>query len=232
MIRHIIVFCFFSGWMGTAYAQQTQMSTPDTTGRKSRIDKAFQKKVDSIKSNPIVPKAKERIYHPDTNHSPHKAVMHALMIPGWGQIYNHQILKIPIIYTLLGGAVGIYINNQNFYSIHLAIAHDLEQGVSPKPGAKEYNLYYQYQSYGVSTQAIDDAVTGAKRDKELCIFAFVGFWGIQMIDAYVYAKFQHSYTMDSNLSFHVSPTIMNSPVYASNIAGNFIPGLKLTFDLR
>jgi hypothetical protein len=218
--------------MGIARAQQTQMSTPDTTGRKSKIDKAFQKKVDSIKNNPIVPKSKERIYHPDTNHSPHKAVIRSLMVPGWGQVYNHKIWKVPIIYGLLGGAVGLYINNQNFYSIHLAIAQDLERGIAPAPGAKEYSLYYQYQSNGVSTQAIDDAVTAAKRDKELCIFAFVGFWGIQMIDAYIDAKFQHSYSMDSNLSFRVSPTVINSPAYAANIGGSFIPGLKVTFALK
>ena len=234
MIKYVLVFCFFIGWLSTAYAQQQQITTPDTTGKKSKVDKAFQKKVDSIKNNPVVPKPKERIYNPDSNHSPHKALMHSLMIPGWGQAYNHQYWKIPIIYGGLALLGSIYVFNHNNYTLYLKIAKDRENGVAPKPGDQEYDLYNEYQTYNVSSDAINDAVVGYKRYEEIGVFTFVAGWGIQVIDAYIEAKFQHSYSMDSNLSFNIRPTVITapSPVLASGVTGGYIPGIKLTFALR
>jgi Family of unknown function (DUF5683) len=204
----------------------------DSLGTKSKTDKKLQDKLDSAKANPIVPKIKEKIYHPDSNHSPHKAVMHSLMIPGWGQIYNHQVWKVPVIYAGLGLLAWVYVFNQQNYAINLKVAQDREKGIAPAPSAKEYNLYYQYQQYNISTQAIDDAVTGYKRNEEIGIFSFVGGWGIQMIDAYIDAKFQHTYSMDNNLSLKISPTLMNQQAFTANFNGSYIPGIKLTFALR
>lgn len=230
MIKYITVFFFLVGWLNLASAQQ--MSTPDTTGKKSKTDRVLQKKMDSVKNNPIVPKAKERIYHPDSNHSPHKAVMHSLIIPGWGQIYNHQYWKVPAIYGGLALLGSIYIFNHNNYTVNLKVAQDRERGISPAPGASEYELYQEYASYNVSSDAINNAVIGYKRGEEVGIFLFVAGWGIQVLDAYIQAKFQHSYSMDSNLSFNVRPTLITAPMYASNVTGNYIPGIKLTFTLR
>ncbi len=38
-----------------------------------------------------------------TAHSPRRALRQALMVPGWGQIYNRQYLKLPFVYAALGG---------------------------------------------------------------------------------------------------------------------------------
>jgi hypothetical protein len=204
----------------------------DSLGQKSKTDKKLQARLDSAKANPIVPKYKPKVYHPDSNHSPHTAVMHSLMIPGWGQIYNHQYWKLPIIYPGLALLATVYIYNHRNYTVNLKVAQDREKGTAPAPGASEYVLYNQYQQYNISSQAINDAVTGYKRGEEVGVFIFIGGWGIQVIDAYIEAKFQHSYSIDNNLSFKVSPTLMTQPVYAANFNGSYIPGLKLTFTLR
>jgi hypothetical protein len=226
MYRCFLIICFVLLSV-VVNAQQI-----DTLGQKSKTDKKLQQKLDSVKNNPIVPKSKERVYNPDSNHSPHKAVMHSLLIPGWGQIYNHQIWKVPVIYAGLGLLAWVYVYNQQNYSITLKIAQDREKGNTPKPGDKEYTLYNQYQQYNISSEAINDAVAGYKRDEELGIFGFVGAWGIQMIDAYIDAKFQHTYSMDSNLTMKISPVLMNQPVFAANFYGSYTPGLKLTFTIR
>ena|ERR1700761_25127 len=226
MYKCLLIICLIIASVITVNAQQI-----DTTG-KSKTDKKLRAKLDSVKANPIVPKVKEKVYHPDSNHSPHKAVMHSLMVPGWGQVYNRQYWKVPLIYTGLGLFVSVYVFNQQNYSITLKIAQDREKGITPAPGAKEYTLFNQYQQYNISTQAIDDAVAGYKRNEELGIFGFVAIWGIQMIDAYIDAKFQHTYSIDNNLSLKVSPSLMNQPMYAQNLNASYLPGLKLTFTLR
>lgn len=227
MYKYFLIACFLLAPVVVVQAQQ-----PDTLGKKTKTDKNLQAKLDSVKANPIVPKLKDRAYHPDSNHSPHKAVMHSLMIPGWGQVYNHQIWKVPVIYAGLGLLVWVYTFNQRNYSINLKVAHDYEKGVAPAKGATEYDLYNQYQSYGIQATAINSAVAGYKRNEELGIFGFVAAWGIQTIDAYIDAKFQHTYTMDNDLSMKVSPSFMNQPVFAGNLSGSYIPGLKLTFTLK
>ena len=55
-----------------------------------------------------------------------------------------------------------------------------------------------------------------RRNRDLGILGIIGGWGIQMIDAYIDAKFIRSYTMDNNLSFKVSPAVISQPVYAFN----------------
>jgi hypothetical protein len=226
MYKCFLIVCLLFAFVFAAKAQK-----PDTL-IKNKGDKVSQSKIDSVKNNPIVPKLKEKVYHPDSNHSPHKALIRSMLIPGWGQVYNHQWWKVPIIYTGLGLLASVYIFNQTNYTENLAIAKFYEHGTSPAPGTKYYALYQQYQSYGINATEVDQAVAGYKRNLDLGIFGFIGAWGINMIDAYIDAKFQHSYTMDSNLSLKITPGFLNQPGYVTNFNGSLIPGLKLTFTLK
>ena len=171
-------------------------------------------------------------------HSPHKAVIRSLIIPGWGQLYNHQWWKVPIIYAGLGLLVDGIIFNQRGYVPNLVVAHYLEQGktlATLPTTAKDYALWYKYtQVYRIqNNQDIYDLVDSYRRNRDLCIMGFVGDWGVQIVDAYIDAKFKHSYTMNTDFAFKVSPTIINQQsIYAENFGGTVIPGLKLTFTLR
>jgi hypothetical protein len=60
----------------------------------------------------------------------------------------------------------------------------------------------------------------------------LGAWGIQAIDAYIDAKFKHSYTMDNNLSIKIRPGMIGQPFYASNSLGSYAPALTITLTLK
>jgi hypothetical protein len=209
----------------TAFVVNAQVL--DTTVKKNAVDAELQSKRDLIKANPIVPKVKEKVYHPDSNHKPGKAVLHSLMIPGWGQAYNRRWWKVPVIYTGLGLIAWAYLFNKQYYNETLAVSRYRDLGVEPLPGDKYYQVYNDYRPY--QTQTIKDAVLVARRNRDLSVLGFVGAWGIQIIDAYIDAKFIHSYTMDDKLSFKVKPTLMGPSMYAGNFNGSVIPGLKITF---
>lgn len=225
MQKQLLIIGLLIGFACCAFAQEPVMPV-----KKTRAD-SIQAKHDSLKSKPFVPKiTSEKVYHPDSNHSPHKAVMHSLMIPGWGQAYNRQWWKIPVIYTGLTLLVVYYKFNQSNYKEFLTIAQYRERGDAPKPGQPYYQEFQDYQF--APDASVTDAVRAYRRYRDLGVFGFVAAWGIQTIDAYIDAKFMHSYSMDNNFTFKVSPGIINQPVYAGEMNGTIIPGLKFTFTLR
>jgi hypothetical protein len=230
MYRYLLIIFLLTGFAFTAMAQKPQMDTIRT--KKDSLNL----KRDSVTSKRFVPKVtKEKTYHPDSLHDPHKAVIHSLMIPGWGQIYNHQWWKVPLIYAGLGLLADVVIYNQRQYGPLLIVARYYERGQIPGPKDPQYalfNAYYQGGA-GIPAATVYDEVNSYIRDRDLGILGFMAAWGIQAVDAYIDAKFQHSYTMDTNFSFRIGPTILNQPTYAmESLGGPVTPGLKLTFVLK
>jgi hypothetical protein len=240
MYRYLLLLGFIMACCFTAIAQN-----PDTTAKtpiiktradslKFKQDSIRQKKAadDTTVNTTYVPKIKkEKVFKPDTNHSPHTAVIRSLLIPGWGQVYNHRWWKVPLIYTGLGLLGSVIIFNEANYKEFLQLSIYREHGTVVKPGDKYYAQYQQLA--GVPDQAIYDANDGYRRNRDLGILGVLGFWGINAIDAYIDAKFMHSYSVDNNLSMHIAPSLLNQqPAYAFNSPTSFIPGLKITFTLR
>ena len=170
-------------------------------------------------------------FHPDSLHSPHKAVIRSLIIPGWGQLYNRQWWKAPIIYAGLGLLADAIAYNNRHYHEFLALSYYRYFSRTPKSGDKYYTQAQQFANY--SPQQIYDIKDSFRRDRDLSIMGFFGAWGVQMIDAYIDAKFKHSYSMDTDLSFKVTPTVLSGPMYAMQSENNLIiPGIKLTFTVQ
>jgi len=229
MYKFLLVFVLLTGIAFTAKAQSPVLNSKPTP--KDSVNAS----PDSLTKKRFAPKVihKDKVYHPDSLHSPHKAVIHSLIIPGWGQVYNHQWWKVPFIYAGLGLLMDAIIFNQRNYAPNLVVAHYYEQGQTlqtlPKT-AKDYDLFYTYQTFQVPQQTVYDLVDSYRRDRDLCIMGFIGAWGVQMVDAYIDAKFKHSYTMDTDFSYKIEPTIMNQqPLYAFT-GSSYIPGLKLTIS--
>jgi hypothetical protein len=231
MYKYLLIIWLLAGFVFTARAQN-----PDTTSKtvvKTKMDtlKASRQDTDVIRSN--VPKIrKPKVYHPDSLHSPHKAVIRSLIIPGWGQVYNHKIWKVPIIYGGLGLLGAAIVFNAQYYKQFLQLSIYRNHLIEPKPGDPYYNEYNQYKTARVGDQAIYDAKDGYRRNRDLSILGVLALWGINAVDAYIDAKFIHSYTLDNNFSMRVTPSLINQPtVYAQNATGSYIPGIKITFTL-
>ncbi len=171
---------------------------------------------------PFKPKSeqpKEKVYHPDSTHSPHKAVLKSLIVPGLGQIYNHQYWKLPIVYGGFAGLGYSYYVAQTNYKEFLHIAQLQNTG-------RYMEIDKKYENVGSATILVYKDFY--HRNRDLTIIGTVAFWGIQAIDAYIAAKFQHSYTMDNDLGFKISPAMLSQPTSAYS----YIPGVKLTLRMR
>ncbi len=215
MRRSVILFLLLFFCAASVRAQKKPKKQRDTVNTRGDTTSVL------VPFKPRSEQPKDKVYHPDSTHSPHKAVLKSLALPGLGQSYNHQYWKLPIVY---GGFAGLG------YSFYVA-----------QTNYKPLLLELQARSRGSTTDSVkyprniytDAYLTVYKdyyhRNRDLTIIFTVAFWGIQAIDAYIAAKFQHSYTMDNDLGLKVRPTVINTPTLAY---GEYIPGLKFTLKMR
>ena len=120
---------------------------------------------------------------PDTiEHSPLRAIMYALVLPGLGQGYNRKYYKIPIVYAALGGVgYAIYYNNTNYKQASLDYATD----------PSDLNERY---------------LRAWRRNLELSYIGLIAVYALQVVDAFVDAQL-YSWDVSDNLAIRVQPAI-------------------------
>lgn len=237
MLKQLLATAFFLGFTIAAFAQQPD-TTVNATADTMIIRKAAPKK-DTVVRSPFAPKVKKDAeYHPDSTHIPSRAVKRSLIIPGWGQVYNHKYWKVPIIYGGLGLVGVAIVYNNTEYNKFLALARIKSRLTVPQVPTDKY--YAEYQKYKqeyedfrqYTSQQLADASDGFRRNRDVSILGVLLAWGVQAVDAYIDAKFISSYTMDDNLSMRVTPGLISPPMYAANFNTAYIPGIKFTFTLK
>lgn len=150
-------------------------------------------------------------------HSPKKAVLLALALPGSGQIYNKKYWKLPLVYGGLIGSVSYTIFNHNKFKEFdeaLAIRNAGKEGVVDKFVGK-----YDDESLSRITLEYRN-----ERDRGILITA--GVYILQMVDAYVDAHL-FDFDISDDLSLNVSPSF-NYDIASQNMQ----TGLSLNFNLR
>lgn len=191
----------------------------------TRVNYAAALSLDTAK---LLKRTKKHINRPDTTHKSAIAVKRSAMIPGWGQVYNRTWWKLPIVYTTLGLFGRSVVVNQRSYQQYLEVYKLVKDSKRPRPpiGDPVRTLYEQNKKSDLSR--LDNIQSNYQRNMQLSVLGFVGFWGIQVIDAYIDAKFIHSYTIDRNLSVDIKPGIATTgATYTAGNAPTVMPVMKL-----
>ena len=148
-------------------------------------------------------------------HSPQKALLLSIL-PGAGQVYNHQAWKIPIVYAALGG-VGYYCyynytNMRQFKTEYLY--RQQHGGATQLAGYESYptaNIYNMYESYNKYFQ--------------LSLFGIAAVYGLNLVDAYVFGHL-FDFELNDDISLHLSPMLQPTP------EATFASGIALTLSIR
>lgn len=120
------------------------------------------------------------------------------LLPGGGQIYNHQAWKIPIIYG--GFAVMGYFIHYNYQQMAMfkdeylyRVNHNDTPSLEAYASYPTSNIYSLYNSYN--------------RDFQLMVIITVGIYALNLVDAYVFGHL-FDFKIDDNLSLNMMPALL------------------------
>jgi hypothetical protein len=107
-----------------------------------------------------------------------------MVVPGWGQLYNRQPLKVPIVVAGLTGLTLLAIHNNNQFSrYNRAYLYGVYLGEDPHPFPDYQSEYEEFP--GVSTSTLRSQRDGFRRNRDLTIIGIVVAYGLNVLDAYV-----------------------------------------------
>ncbi len=186
----IVVFgCFISF---------SQAQTKDSSKVGKTISAEIIRPIDSTK---IKRRIKDSIIL--AGHSPRIATRRSAIIPGWGQAYNHEYWKIPIVYGVLAIPTVAYIYNNNYYQ-KTKFAYEAlfkaQSGDSSNLAAIDPELV------NLSIGSLQNYRNQFRRDRDYAILFFLLAWGLQVADATVFAHLKQ-FNVSNDLSMQIKPTI-------------------------
>jgi hypothetical protein len=149
--------------------------------------------------------------------SPRSVMFKSMMIPGWGQVQNRQIWKVPVIYGLFTG-VGVYtvyLHNQ-YQDFRAAFYNSFPENDDLRFGPTPERLQ------GVSPNELQSNRNSFRNQRDFMFIVFGLAYGLNVLDAYVFAHMR-SFDVSDDLSARTTlqPVLMAS--------GN--PGISVSLSL-
>lgn len=229
----VAAFTFFLVNLASAQVKDTVLKPADTSKIK------LSKSLDTAAKKPMTRKdsMKAKYVNPGKV-AGRKAVFRSMIIPGWGQLYNMQLLndgygtragksqffqklytggKIAAIYGGITVLTMSYIESSKQYNLALTeLQYRDSHNDQPDPNGPFGSRY--------STTGITQRKDTYRRNKQIVLFSYGLVYFANVVDAYVAARL-HFFNIDDNLSFKVMPSMINT----NSIYGfNATPALKLS----
>ena len=160
---------------------------------------------------------------------PREATLKSLMIPGWGQIYNRQYWKLPLVagaFITLGVITNYnqvrYTKYRNYYYV-----------VSPHPDDPKYIppatvpvLYEDGVTRDLDVNQLKRINDGFRRNRDFTYIGMALAWALNIVDANVSAHLK-TFDVSDDLSLRVKPIMEIDP-----LSQGLMSGLTLSFNFK
>lgn len=129
-------------------------------------------------------------------HDPRKATLRSAILPGWGQAYNREYWKIPIVYGALAIPGSLFVYNNKWYqktkeAYTILVTGGDTLAIDPKlKGLTAPDLQY-YRNY-------------FRKSRDYSVLFFLLVWGLNVADATVFGHLKN-FDVSNDLSMHVQP---------------------------
>ncbi len=150
-------------------------------------------------------------------HDPRKATRRSALIPGWGQAYNKEYWKIPLVYGALAIPTVMFVYNNNWYQ-KTKFAYEAKYKAQYEKDSSDLALI-DPELVNLSTSSLQSYRNSFRRDRDFSVLFFLLAWGLQVVDATVFGHLK-DFDVSNNLSMRVKPEF-NSTTRT--------PGLMLSF---
>ena len=209
--RLFILFFLCAGLLGTGYAQNDKKALASRSLLSPKNDTL----IISDTANKSATIKKDTV----AKHNPRIATRRSALIPGWGQAYNKEYWKIPIVYGILAIPTVLYFYNDSYYK-KTKFAYEARFKEAHKDSSDV--PFIDAQLKNLSITSLQSYRNSFRRDRDYSILWFLLAWGLQVADATVFAHLKQ-FDVSSDLSMEVTPTF--NPQTRT-------PGLGLTLNLK
>ncbi len=146
-------------------------------------------------------------------HNPGTATLRSLILPGWGQAYNREYWKIPIVYGAIGTMAGFWIFNNKWYK-RTRNAYDIRVN---RPNSADTALINP-KLQPLSTASLQFYRNAYRRDRDYSTLYFIITWGLNIVDATVFGHLKE-FDVSEDLSLRIHPVIKQSGSGLSLVLG-------------
>ncbi len=181
--------------------------------------------------NDSIDKQRDTFFLKKKEFTPRGATLRSLILPGWGQAYNREYWKIPIVAAGIGVPVGIFVFNNVWYN-RSKEAVDVAFKIQRNPAdtvlinSLHKDFIGTYNSRKNMPNGLESFKTTAiqarnyyRRNQDYAILWTLAMWGLNVADATVFAHLK-GFDVSDDISLKVRPVYFNM----SNT-----PGVKLVF---
>lgn len=158
-------------------------------------------------------------------HNHRLATKRSAIIPGWGQAYNKEYWKIPVVYGALAIPTITFFYNNTWYK-RTKTAYDLlakASDVNATPAdVANYENNVDEKLRGFSLGSLQTFRNSFRKDRDYSVLWFVVVWGLNVVDATVFGHLK-DFDVSDNLSMQINPSI--NPINNSK-------GFSLVFNLK
>lgn len=160
------------------------------------------------------------VYDTVPYHSPRKATLRSALIPGWGQAYNREYWKIPIVYGIISIPTVLFFYNNSYYK-KTKFAYEARFRAETLGDTSQLR-FIDPELKGLSTFSLQSYRNSFRQSRDYSVIWFLLAWGLQVADATVFAHLKQ-FDVSKDLSMEVTPTFNNITRSA---------GLGLTLNLK
>ena len=133
-------------------------------------------------------------------HEPRKATLRSAILPGWGQAYNKEYWKIPIVYGALAIPAATYLYNNKWYKK----TRDAYNIVVNNDTAMFGTIDPKLQPLISNPTSLQFYRNQFRKDRDYSTLWFIILWGLNVADATVFAHLKH-FDVSDNLSMDIRP---------------------------
>jgi hypothetical protein len=135
-------------------------------------------------------------------HIPSKATKRSALIPGWGQAYNKQYWKIPLVYGVIAIPAATYIYNNDMYKkTKFAYEAKFKEAAGDASDVAKIDPLLK----NLSASSLQSYRNIFRKDRDYSIMWFIVTWGVNVIDATVSGHLKE-FDINNDLSFKIQPT--------------------------